>query len=91
MGSPRVYADPQKTDDDGRLLLVCTGTHEDLTRYEISLREGLSLNFWADDEDEDGNADPLVFTGTVQYNPAESSWVAEIDGDGFRHLSDTRK
>jgi hypothetical protein len=90
-GEPRTYADPMKTDDSGRLLLATVGTREDLSRYGIELRNGSRLNFWADDEDENGKPDPLVFSGVFRYSEDDANWVAELDGEGFAHLSDRQK
>ena len=38
-----IYADFMKCDDEGRLVLVCYGTHKDLEEHKITLEEGIKL------------------------------------------------
>jgi hypothetical protein len=91
MGKPRVYADMHKTDGSRRLVLVCRGTHEDLQHYKITLQEGLALDFWTDDADDAGNADPLLFEGVVHYDHAKEHWVAAIDWNNIRNASEDKR
>ena len=90
MPSPKVYADFQNLDDSNRLRLTCIGTKQDLTRLGIELREGLELTFWMDDSDEEGQPDPLLADGTVQFNGNENCWVATIDWSALRHSSEEK-
>jgi hypothetical protein len=74
----RVYADFQKLDDQGRLVLLCYGTLRDLTVHRERLREGATFTFYADsDAEEDLEAD-----GVVSYVPpsahALAHWVAAV-------------
>ena len=55
--NPRVYADFQDLDDRNRLRLTCAGTARDLERLGLSLREGLVLTLYTDDEDESSRPD----------------------------------
>ena len=84
----KVYADFQKVDDEGRLILTCAGTARDLARHRIELREGLVLTFYSDDADDDGNPDDLLVEGTVRYDAAAGHWVALIDWGAIKHASD---
>ncbi len=84
----RVYVDFLKTDDEGRLILSCYGTMQDLARYGIELREGLALTFYSDDADDAGNPDDLIVEGVVQYDKTSNQWVALIDWNAIRHVSD---
>jgi hypothetical protein len=88
MSKPRIYADYQKTDDFGRLILVCYGTARDLARQGIVLEKGLTLTFYMDDGDDDGNPDDLLVDGVVEYDEEQKNWVAVIDQDTFRHASE---
>lgn len=84
----RVYIDFQKLDDWRRPILFTSGTLADLTRLGIELRDGMSLAFYSDDEDDDGHSDPLLVDGTVRYDDQNQRWVAEIDWNEIRHASD---
>lgn len=83
----RIYADFQKTDDHGRLVLSTRGTRHDLERAGIELQEGLMLTFYMDDADDEGNPDPIVAEGTVRFDDSIRQWVAEIDWDAVRNES----
>ena len=88
LDSIRIYADFQKVDDEGRLILSTYGTTEDLARNGIELKEGLVLTFYSDDADDAGNPDDLIVQGVVRYNEALQQWVAVIDWDAIKHVSD---
>lgn len=88
MGSPRVYADFQKVDDDGRLILTCRGTAIDLARHGVVLSEGLRLTLYVDDAGADGQPDDLIVEGVVEYDRAAGHWTARIDWNAIRHASD---
>ncbi len=90
MAIPKVYADFQKLDDFNRLQLTCAGTLQDLKRHGIQLQEGMVLTFYMDDADEKGRPGEMTAGGTVHYDAAAKSWVAEIDWDAIRHESDSR-
>ena len=66
MALPRVYADFNNLDATNRLRLTCRGTHEDLERAGIELRDGLILQLYMDDGDDDGQADELRIEGVVR-------------------------
>lgn len=88
MSQPRIYVDFMKTDDEGRLLLVCLGTLRDIEAQGIELREGLVLHVYSDDADERGKRDDLVAEGTVRFHGVRRTWVLEIDPNGIRNASD---
>lgn len=84
----RIYADFHKVDDEGRLILSSVGTMEDLAKGGIELNEGLVLTFYSDDADDAGNPDDLIVQGVVQYDEASKQWVAVIDWNAIKHVSD---
>lgn len=84
----RIYADFQKVDDEGRLVLTTAGTWSDLARHGLELREGLTLTFYSDDADDDGNPDDLVVEGSVGYDEQAGHWTATIDWQAIKHVSD---
>lgn len=90
MSTPRVYADFQNADADGRLRLNCIGTTKDLAQQQVMLRPGLLLTLYSDDADEQGNSDDLEVGGVVEYSEAERCWVARVDWSAIRHTSDLR-
>jgi hypothetical protein len=85
---PRVYADFQNADAKGRLRLNAAGTLDDLARQKVQLRDGLVLDFYSDDTDDDGAADELRVAGRVEFSRDEQVWVAAIDWAAVRHASD---
>jgi hypothetical protein len=88
MTTPRVYVDFHNADSQGRLRLNSVGTIEDLSRQHVELREGLNLEFYSDDLDENGALDKLLVDGVVSFSEEEECWVATIDWPAIRHASD---
>lgn len=88
MSQPRIYVDFLKTDDDGRLVLTCMGTHRDLEAQALQLCDGLIVNVYSDDLDEHGQPDDLIAEGTVRFDAANQRWVLELDHASIRHASD---
>jgi len=89
MQKPRIYADFQNADPEGRIRLNCAGTLQDLARQQIQLEEGLVMTLYADDADASGKPDELCVTGVAQYSHEEGIWVAAIDWTAIRHGSET--
>ncbi len=79
MPRPLVYADFHNADAEGRLRLNTIGTIRDLSRLNITLRDGLPLTL----HDEELEAD-----GDVCFSPGEHIWVAAIDWDAIRPRSE---
>lgn len=86
--TPRVYVDFQNADAQGRLRLNSSGTIEDLSRQHIELRQGMTLQLYSDDVNEQGGPDELRVAGRVEYSADEQTWVAVIRWDEVRHASD---
>jgi hypothetical protein len=72
---PKVCADFQNADEQGRLRLDCVGTLVDLSRQGIDLSVGRSLILYSED---------LEVAGVVEYSEVEHLWVARIDWDAIR-------
>jgi hypothetical protein len=77
MSKVRIYADFHNADRDGRLRLNCVGTIEDLSRYQVELRDGEKLVLYSEELEADG---------VVEYSENEKLWVAEIDRHQIREL-----
>jgi len=88
MNKPRIYADFHNADAQGRLRLNNVGTVEDLAQQCISLREGMLLTLYTDDQDTKGQLDELMVDGVVSFSEEEHLWVAAIDWDAIQHASD---
>jgi hypothetical protein len=88
MATSHVYADFQNLDDENRLRLTCAGTRRDLEQQGIELRNGMTLTFYTDDANDEGQPDELQAEGVVQYSEAENCWVATINWNAIRHASD---
>lgn len=65
-----IFADFMNADPDGRVRLNCRGTHDDLVRHGIQLREGILLRL-SDNE--------LSADGRITWSDDERDWVAVID------------
>ena len=76
-----------KCDEDGHLILTCVGTKNDLEKANITLRKGLSLVFYEDDVDDNGNRDDLVVQGIVDYDEVKARWIAKINYDDIKNIS----
>ncbi len=76
-----------KIDYKGRLVLTCFGTHRDLEKHNISLKDGLKLVFYNEDEDDNGNRDDLVVEGIVEYDKNKERWRASINWDEIKNIS----
>lgn len=79
MSPPRIFADFQNADPDGRVRLGCVGTIQDLARLGIILRDGMPVVLYEE---------TLEADGVVQFRADEHRWVAAIDWDQIRDLSD---
>ena len=77
MNKLRVFADFHNADAKGRVRLNCTGTVEDLKRWEIVLQEGQSLIIYSEE---------LEVDGVVHYSEAEKLWTAVIDWNAIREV-----
>lgn len=88
MKLPRVYADFNKQDKEGHLVLNSVGTQRDLQQLGLTLRDGLKLLLYADDTDENGNPDDIEVEGVVRYDSANNQWIAVYQQTAIRHASE---
>ncbi len=75
MNNLRVYADFHNADSKGRLRLNCAGTIQDLAGQQTELRNGLTLTFYSEELEADGQ---------VLYSSEENLWVAVINWNEIR-------
>ena len=77
MDNPKVYADFQNMDKQGRLRLICNGTRADLEKLHVSLAGGIRLLL------SDGE---LEVEATVRWSDDERIWVGEYDEHSVRYV-----
>ncbi len=85
---PRIYADFQKLDEQGRAILSCFGSVRDLGG-QSDLVHGLAITLYSDDLDDDDLPDELRVDAVLEW--AAVGWVARFDSSAFRHASDDMK
>jgi hypothetical protein len=83
MDVPRIYCDLHNCDVEGRVRLICAGTVQDLQTQQIELKDGIILQLYTDDEIDD----PFIFSGRVEFSSTENIWVAVINWDQIKNLS----
>jgi hypothetical protein len=79
MGKLRVYADFQKTDDSGRLVLTSRGSLADLAGIDVVPGDTMAVVFYGDDADENGSPDDLEVDGILLYDEKVGYWVGVYD------------
>jgi hypothetical protein len=94
MGKPRFEVDFNEMVSDNICLLSQTDKRADASGHIITLREGMEVDVFMEDLDEDDNPDPLIASGIAQHNTAEDwskhvKWVVVIDEKGIRPKSRT--
>jgi hypothetical protein len=77
------------------LCLSHKDTCVDATGNLVTLCAGMTLTAFDHDEDENGNRDDLIASGTVEPSPEwlqcnGSRWALKIDQNGVRHDSDLK-
>jgi hypothetical protein len=87
MNNPRIFADFQNADSQGRLRLNCIGTilpwrgyaNEDLSRQGTKLIDGENLLIYSEELEADA---------VVVYSDEDKIWVASIDWDKIREVAE---
>ncbi len=87
--SKRIYLYPGLGEGEPHYLDL-VGTIKDLAESGLTLTEGMKVDFWMDDGNDDGEEDNLLFEGTVHFDPKRQQWYALIDHTSFHHESDER-
>jgi hypothetical protein len=77
MNHPKVFADFQNADEQGRLRLNCIGTIEDLSRQGTQLIPGGKLLIYSEELEADA---------VIEYSDQEKIWVASIDWEQIREV-----
>jgi hypothetical protein len=77
MNHPKVFADFQNADEQGRLRLNCIGTIEDLSRQGTQLIPGGKLLIYSEELEADA---------VIEYSDQEKIWVASINWEQIREV-----
>ena len=94
LDKPRIYADLNggwRKENNYVVPLNSLATENDLHLLGYTLNPGLTLDFWTDDGDNDGNLDPLLFQGVIQFDNDTQHWVAVAQWTEFHHASEIDK
>jgi hypothetical protein len=75
MDKPKIYADFNNLDKEGRLRLITSGSLEDICNQKTELFPGMNIIVY-DDE--------FSIDGEVAFSADEEIWVAKIDRDRLK-------
>ncbi len=92
LDKPRIRVDFNEIVEPDLVLLSAESSNADSNGNTVEIFEGLQVDLYQEDSDENGNPDYLVATGLVERNSAGDwsshvRWCCRIDKDGIRHLS----
>ena len=87
MDELRIYADFQKVDAAGFLVLTAQGSIRDLNAIGEP-KEGMRVVFYSDDENDSGEADELEVDGELKFDLEHNIWLGIYDPNAFRHASE---
>ena len=87
MTNPRIYADFQKFDAEGFLILTAQGSLRDL-KLLSDPKEGRHVIFYSDDESNEGKPDELEVEGSLKFDSERKIWLGVYSSEEFRHASD---
>jgi hypothetical protein len=86
---PRVYADfNDLLRYTNRVRLRTHGARADLDRQGVMLEEGLELELYDFDANEQDEPDDLIANGTIYWDVDEDMWMARLDMESIKHRSD---
>ncbi|WP_455151176.1 hypothetical protein [Capnocytophaga sp.] len=89
---PKIEVNFNEIIDDFKILLSQSDMIIDSEGNEILLKEGLEIDIFEPDYDEQNNRDDIVASGFVTecINPPykQVKWCCKIDKKGIKHISD---
>jgi hypothetical protein len=85
-----IYADLNELKGSRIVITNPLSFKEILDRYGEAYN-GMELNLWTDDLDQNNKYDPMVYSGKLVFNLAESNWFMEINPNEIEHLSKSKK
>jgi hypothetical protein len=96
MKRPQFYVDFNELVESDLVALSATDEKLSSTGEEILLQDGLSIDVWSDDLNDEGEPDNLIASGVVERNSSygwakDVKWCCRIDVHGIRHESECEK
>ena len=86
MSAPRVLVDFNEYDRVSKEIPISCRSIEAIERAGIAVREGLLLELYSADLDDEGNPADLVVEGRIRFDAAADLWVACVNPATFRHV-----
>lgn len=84
---PKIYADFNKADGRGRVILTTVGTRADLEKLNLELSEGLRVLLYMPDCNEKDEVDPLEVEATIRRDEERGWWIGEFVWEELAHPS----
>lgn len=84
---PKIYADFNKADSPGRVILTTVGTSADLKRLNLELYDGMRVLLSMPDVNESGESDPLEVEAVIRKDEERGAWVGEFNWRELDHVS----
>lgn len=93
MTKPKIDVDFNELIDDNQILLSQTDFRRDIEGNDIFLNEGLEIDIFEIDYDENNKRDDIIASGFVTqckdpHYKDVVKWCCKIDSNGVRHTSD---
>jgi hypothetical protein len=88
---PRIYADFNKADGRGRVILTTVGTQADLETLNLNLSEGLRVLLYMPDYNENEEYDPLEVEATIRRDEERGWWIGEYVWEELDYVSKKTK
>jgi hypothetical protein len=87
---PRVQVDFNEYDRVSREIPIPHASMEAIERTGIAIRDGLVLQLYSPDLDDDGNPADLVVEGRLRFDQRARLWMACVNPATFRHVGHPR-
>ncbi|MGA2057480.1 MAG: hypothetical protein ABSG88_19485 [Bradyrhizobium sp.] len=96
MKRPQFYVDFNELIEKDLVALSATNEKLSTNGEKILLRDGMMIDVYSDDLDDNGKPDNLIASGMVERNRSlgwakEIKWCCRIDEQGIRHKSESEK
>ena len=76
---------------DSGVRLNCRGTIADLKSQNIELKEGMKLQLWDEDYNDNNERDDLTVDAIARYNKETGIWEGEFEWDDIKNQSEREK
>ena len=90
MSTPRVLVDFNEYDRVSGEVPIPRASIFDIERSGTKARDGLLVELYSADLDDNGEPADLVAVGRIRYDATVDLWIACVDPQTFRHIAHTR-